>query len=50
MVQEDIGGNLHSDITDVEDREQRSKLGTMQIQVFLESAKSSRGSIIPVNL
>jgi hypothetical protein len=50
MVQEDIGGDLHSDITDIEDREQRGELGTVQIQVFLESAKPSCGGIVPVNL
>ena len=50
MIQEDIGRNLHSDITDVEDREQCGELGTVQIQVFFESAKPRRGGIIPVNL
>jgi len=50
MVQEDVGGYLHSDISDVEDREQGRELGTVQIQVLLEPTKPGRGSIIPVNL
>jgi hypothetical protein len=50
MVQEDIGGDLHSDISDIEDREQGGELGTVQIQVFLEPTKPGGSGIIPVNL
>ena len=50
MVQEDVGRYLHSDVSDVEDREQRGELGTVQIQVFLKPTKPGSSSIIPVNL
>lgn len=50
MVQEDVGRYLHSNVSDVEDREQRGELGTVQVQVFLKPTKPGGGSIIPVNL
>ena len=50
MVQEDVGRYLHGDISDVEDREQRGELGTVQIQVFLKPTKPGGSGIIPVNL
>lgn len=50
IIQEDIGGDLHSDITDVKRTEQCGELVAVQTQVFLESAESGRGGIIPVDL